>query len=186
MRRLLRTIGIVTALALPGTVFAQGGYVQGNIGVHEGYGMHQGYGFNQQTGMVHGRVLRTNLPAGLLLLQTRQGVVRVSASPSQLAGINQGDRVRFPIVNYAGAIWLSPTVGQYRFMGNYGQEQRFEGRIQSIDLARGVIYVNGEGFRVNPAELQNVMQGELVSLRVVSIGHTQWISRIHRLRGGFR
>lgn len=181
MRGLFRSIGIVLALALPGTALAQGGY---SGYVHGHIGMHEGYGFNQQTGMIHGRVLRTILPSGLILVQTRRGgVTRLSASPSQLAGINQGDNVRLPIVNYNGTLWLSPDFGQSRFMGNYGQQTRLQGRIQSLDLARGVIVVDGQRLRVNPADLQNVNQGELVSLRVVNVGRAQWVARIRPMRG---
>src|SRR5690349_13038556 len=125
MRGLFRSIGIVVALALPGTALAQGGYngyVHGHVGMHEGYGMHRGYGFNQRTGVIQGRVLKKILPAGLILLQTRQGTVRVSATPTQLASINLGDTARLPIVNYDGALWLSPTIGESRFLGNYGQQ----------------------------------------------------------------
>ena len=176
-------MGIVLALALPGTALAQGGY---NGYVHGHIGMHEGYGFNQQTGMVEGRVLRTNLPAGLILLQTRQGTVRLSASPSQLAGINQGDRIRLPYVNHDGTLWLQPDFGQSRFMGNYGEQTRLEGRVQSWDTARGAIYIDGQRLRINPADLQFVHQGELVSLRVVNVGRAQWVARIHPLRRGFR
>ena len=159
---------IALAIALPGAALAQGAPLQVQGGIAQPYA----------AGVIHGRVTHVNVPQGIVILRSRQGLVRLFASPSQLAGLNLGDRIRLPYASYDGELWLTSQFGQSQFWGNYAQQVRFTGRLQQVNRGLGVIVVDGRRIRSHPAELQGVVPGDVVRIRAVLVGGVPWVTRI--------
>lgn len=184
MRGLLRTIGFTIAIALPGVALAQSGYGNGGY-VHQGQQFHQMQGRHLRgnaQGLIRGTVIHVMLPQGIIVVRSGRNLETLMATPSQLAGLNQGDRLRLPYVSYEGALWLSPQFGQAQFWNEYGQQTRLRGTIQRINLARGVVVIDNQRFRAHPAELEQLSQGELVSVRAVRVGQVTWVTSLRPMR----
>lgn len=180
MKRWIQTLGLVAVMALPGIAFAQnaGGGWQNNPSMAR----------PSASGIIRGTAVGVDLPEGVLFVRTAYDVVGLRATPSQLAGINPGDLVQFPYDNYLGNLWLSPQVGgaSAAFSGVYGNEGRYTGPIEFLNKGVGLIVIDGQPFRIHPAQLQQLVPGQFVSLRFVSVGPVEWVTTISPVgqRGG--
>jgi hypothetical protein len=174
MKRLIYSIGLWIALALPGASFAQGFAGQGPNQLEN-----QAIG-TSASGMIRGIAEGIDLPDGVLFVRTSFDVVALHATPAQLAGINPGDLVYFPYRDYLGALWLPRRVDGTggSFYGVYANEGQFTGAVTGLNKAAGVIVINGVPFRAHPGDLQQIVPGAFVTARFVSIGPVNWLSGI--------
>lgn len=160
MTRLLR-ICLLVGLAVPAIASAQGSAVA-------------------TAGVARGSVIELDLPAGTLRIQAGRSTMTLEGTPAQLVGLNPGDVVEFPYVNYDGNLWLSPQVGSGRseLYGTYANQGRIVGTVQAMDLGRGQLTVQGVRFRVHPALLQNIQPGMFVTVEYTDVGGVSWAAGV--------
>lgn len=180
MKRLLK-IGLLVGLAMPASVFAQG--FGGNAGVPR---INAPLGHTYAAGVMRGSVINLDLSAGTLRIQAGKGTVTLQATPGQLAGLNPGDIVEFPYVNYQGSLWLSPAFGGGRssLSGTYENQGRVTGAVQTMDRGSGEITVRGQAFRIHPAQLAGVLPGMFVNVIYADVGGVNWVAGITPAGGG--
>lgn len=170
MKPLLQ-IGLVVALALPAGVRAQDA---GNAAQQHNEPA------GHAAGVARGSVIWLDVGAGTLRVQAGRGTMTLEATPSQLAGLNPGDFVEFPYLDYEGHLWLSPEVGSHRseFRVSYKSQGRITGVVQAMARGAGTITVRGTTYRTHPAQLQGIRPGVLVDVIYDDVGGVSWAEGI--------
>jgi hypothetical protein len=133
-------------------------------------------GGSDQSGVVKGRAVGIDLSDTLeIVIDTDDGMVKLSALPTQIANLLPGDIVSFRYRSYGGHLWveLAPpgTPGLPKIdPDSLGQTGIATGQLTSIDKGLGQIVVVGRAFRSHPQMLENLLPGQFVEVTYVQFG----------------
>jgi hypothetical protein len=163
----------------------QGGTQQGTMqgGTQQGTmqgGTQQGMAQAQQ---LQGKIVSINPNVGEMTVDANGKRMSLRGTPTQLQRYTKGQSVSLQYRLYGKNSWIvGEGVGGTGM--DQGEAQRVTGTVSKIDLNQGSLVIGNRTYFAHPDQLQQVSQGQQITISFVPHGNTFWLRDVQTGTGG--